>query len=172
MSKVISCGERTVQVKERVALSDIAKKYDIKPGDIVRVTIEKVESEKDENEMIKEVLTWCNELMRLSEDCIRLSTIEPITNEEICAWSVGSEQKEKAIRLYRCSLDSEYTARRAIEELKKHFDGKENVSTWYTVPKQKWEELYKGIHPVIDEFLEIQLQKSTKRLRELEDSSN
>ena len=33
MIKVVECGERTIQTKCRIAITDIAKKYNLKPGD-------------------------------------------------------------------------------------------------------------------------------------------
>ena len=38
---LINCGERTVQTLHRIALQDICRVYDIKPGDNVEVWIKK-----------------------------------------------------------------------------------------------------------------------------------
>lgn len=42
MGKLIECGERTVQTKDRISIHDIALKHDIKPGDVLNVRIQKV----------------------------------------------------------------------------------------------------------------------------------
>jgi len=39
MVQVIECGERTIQTKCRIAITDIANKYDLKPGDSVIVDL-------------------------------------------------------------------------------------------------------------------------------------
>ncbi len=39
MSDLINCGERRVQVKNRIALADICETHGIEPGDIVEVFI-------------------------------------------------------------------------------------------------------------------------------------
>lgn len=41
--KLINCGERSVNKRFRIVITDIAKKYDIKEGDKVEVFIRKVE---------------------------------------------------------------------------------------------------------------------------------
>ena len=40
---LINCGERTVQTLHRIALQDICRGHDIKPGDNVEVWIKKTE---------------------------------------------------------------------------------------------------------------------------------
>ncbi len=163
MSKIISCGERTVQVKERIALSDIAKKYDIEPGDIVRVTIQKVEDEKDENEMIKEVLFTCEEFLRLSQACMEMAVIDPFDGSGVHGWKKRTEQEE----LYLCATDSEFEAMKAIKRLRGHFDGTENVSGWYKQLSAEYTDAYNGISDTLMKFLNTSRERSIQNLNQL-----
>jgi hypothetical protein len=156
MGKVISCGERTLQVKDRVALSDIAKKYGLKPGDIVRVTVQKVENDKDETDMIISTIKSCIELISLSSDCIDFAINGPdsiVTSKNWCSPSDSFDEKSK--KLYECSVISEIEARITLRKLIDHLNGKSNISEWYNEPMLKFNEFYEIVGPIIKEHFEI-----------------
>lgn len=55
MGKLIECGERTVQTKDRISIHDIAEKHGIKAGSLVKVNIRAVDGD-DHVDKIKQLL--------------------------------------------------------------------------------------------------------------------
>lgn len=83
MGELIDCGEMSVQTKYRVALTEVAKKHNINPGDKVRVILQKVVVDEDSydseldivgvTDELKRMLTWfrqMRETVKLLEDPI------------------------------------------------------------------------------------------------------
>lgn len=183
MSKIISCGERTVQVKERIALSDIAKKYDIEPGDIVRVTIQKVEDENTENEMVMQVLRGIHELAILSADCSTL--MAKIGYIEDNSWNA---RPDDSLKIYQCGIHCIWKIRHFTRKLQAHFKGECNVSSWYMEPMEEYSKEYTDVAQIrrkiceeisdkaiknmgnqIYTVMELQLKERDERIKELEE---
>jgi len=62
MVQVIECGERTIQTKCRIAITDIANKYDLKPGDSVIVDL-RIKSKNMLGSEVEELYTTTPRIM-------------------------------------------------------------------------------------------------------------
>lgn len=88
MGELIDCGEMSVQTKYRVALTEVAKKHNINPGDKVRVVLQKIDDEDSYEsefnivrvaEELKRMLPWfksMRETVKLLEDPIYIPDID------------------------------------------------------------------------------------------------